>query len=99
MFSQTCLLAVLESMGLNGLRQHALTVADFYRKQRDACIAAAEKHLAGKRMLCHGPVDVLFVLLWSACGDWLYVGDASHNTSTASVRYRRRKERTLLNCI
>ncbi|XP_076463202.1 kynurenine/alpha-aminoadipate aminotransferase, mitochondrial-like [Babylonia areolata] len=45
--AQACLLAVLESMGLEGFRRHALAVADFYQKQRDACIAAAEKHLTG----------------------------------------------------
>ena len=44
---QMCLLAVLEKMGIEGLKQHAITVADFYRSQRDACISAAEKHLTG----------------------------------------------------
>ncbi|KAK7088516.1 kynurenine/alpha-aminoadipate aminotransferase, mitochondrial-like [Littorina saxatilis] len=45
--AQTCILSVLESMGQDGLRKHAHTVADFYLKQRDACIAAVEKHLTG----------------------------------------------------
>jgi hypothetical protein len=44
---QVCLLSVLTSMGVEGLKNHAINVADFYRKQRDACIAAAEKHLTG----------------------------------------------------
>ncbi|KAL8607183.1 hypothetical protein ACOMHN_009577 [Nucella lapillus] len=45
--AQACVLAVLESMGVEGLCAHARSVADFYRKQRDACIAAAHKHLTG----------------------------------------------------
>lgn len=52
-------------MGLDGLRRHAHTVADFYHKQRDACIAAAEKHLTGTRTFLR-PVHVLL----SVCGNW-----------------------------
>lgn len=35
-------------MGLEGFKKHALKVADFYRRQSEACVAAAEKHLTGK---------------------------------------------------
>ncbi|PVD23050.1 hypothetical protein C0Q70_16312 [Pomacea canaliculata] len=45
--SQVCIHTVLESMGLEGFKNHALKVADFYRRQSEACVAAAEKHLTG----------------------------------------------------
>ena len=70
MFSQTCVLAVLESMGQEGLRRHAYTVANFYRKQRDACIAAAEKHLTGKRTF-QSTVPVLLFCWGSVYGNGL----------------------------
>lgn len=45
--AQTCLYTVLQSMGHAGFRSHAINVANFYRQQCNACIAAAERHLRG----------------------------------------------------
>ncbi|KAK3602728.1 hypothetical protein CHS0354_017170 [Potamilus streckersoni] len=45
--SQVILLAILKRMGHDGYLQHCETLADFYKRRRDLCIKAAEKHLNG----------------------------------------------------
>lgn len=45
------LLQVLEHWGYEGFDSHVQQVADFYRKRKDQCIKAAEKHLTGETLL------------------------------------------------
>ncbi|XP_041360154.1 kynurenine/alpha-aminoadipate aminotransferase, mitochondrial-like [Gigantopelta aegis] len=45
--SQVALFTILQEMGHTGFLQHCDKVADFYKRQRDACLAAANKHLSG----------------------------------------------------
>ncbi|XP_041358468.1 kynurenine/alpha-aminoadipate aminotransferase, mitochondrial-like [Gigantopelta aegis] len=45
--SQVVLFSVLQEMGHDGFLQHCDKVADFYKRQRDACLAMANKHLSG----------------------------------------------------
>merc|ERR1711916_90250 len=46
--SQAILLKLLQRWGYDGFEEHVQQVSDFYRKQRDALLAAADRHLAGK---------------------------------------------------
>ena len=45
---QVALLLVLQHWGYEGFAQHVDTVSEFYRKKKDECLKAVEKHLKGK---------------------------------------------------
>ena len=41
------LLQVLKQWGYDGFNNHVTDVANFYKKRKEQCIKAAEKHLTG----------------------------------------------------
>lgn len=53
---QVTLSKILEHWGHDGFLRHAEKTSEFYRKRRDSCIAAAEKHLKG--------IDMLYCICW-----------------------------------
>ena len=47
LLSQVVTSSLLDQWGLEGFHSHVSEVEDFYRKRRDAMVAAADKHLTG----------------------------------------------------
>ena len=44
--AQTIALSYFQHVGVPGILEHAATIADYYRSQRDAAVAALDKHMA-----------------------------------------------------
>ena len=49
------MLLVLNHWGYDGFDQHVEKVSEFYRKRKDQCLAAVEKHMKG----------LIFGYIWS----------------------------------
>ena len=52
-FFQVVLLQVLQEWGYVGFDHHVDNVTEFYRKKKEMCIKAAEKHLTGLLILSY----------------------------------------------